>query len=197
MLRTGVEEYFLSSEYSPYDELSAEFIRTFRQEMFIGKNYLDRYDAVHNKKDVTIDKCLPKSQFKQHCMDGVSLYGMRGQDPRLFYMSPWEFVQHWAPVQTRPPSRFYKYTMWTEDADQDRAEPGADYFIQPRKFQHRDFYVYPPRPDAGSSYNRFRNTWFLRRRLKPYVLCPESSPMQNSKMTSEQRSKIFSVYLRA
>ena len=87
--------------------------------------------------------------------------------------------------------------MWTEDADRERAEPGEDYVIRSRKFVHRDIYVYPARPDAGPLYNRFRNTWFLRRRLKPYVPCPESTPMPNSKMTSEQRSKIFSVYLRA
>ena len=29
ILKSGVEEYLLASEYSPFDELSAEFFRTF------------------------------------------------------------------------------------------------------------------------------------------------------------------------
>ena len=36
ILRSGVEEFMLSSEYSPFDELSAEFIRTFRHEYFLS-----------------------------------------------------------------------------------------------------------------------------------------------------------------
>ena len=34
ILRSGVEECMLASEYSPSDELSAEFIRTFRHSFF-------------------------------------------------------------------------------------------------------------------------------------------------------------------
>ena len=74
---------------------------------------------------------------------------------------------------------------------------GVDYVIRPHKFQHKDIFVYPTRKDGGMLYERFRNTWFLRRRLKPYVPCPENTPMPNGKMISEQRSTIFSVYLRA
>ena len=36
-LRSGVEDLLLASEYNPIDELSAEFIRTFRHEYFFGK----------------------------------------------------------------------------------------------------------------------------------------------------------------
>ena len=48
ILRSGVEEVSLASEYNPSDELSAEFIRTFRHEYFFGKYYLDRYrDSIY------------------------------------------------------------------------------------------------------------------------------------------------------
>ena len=83
----------LASEYSPFDELSAEFIRTFRQDCFYGKFYLDRYDAVSKKTEITIDKCIPKAASKMKHLDCASLYGLRGKDTRLHYMSPWEFVQ--------------------------------------------------------------------------------------------------------
>ena len=130
-------------------------------------------------------------------MDTVSLYGLRGKDSPLYYISPWEFVQWWAPVHTRAPDRFYKYTVWVEDADRERAEPGLDYVVRFKKFEHKDIYTFPPRNDAGPLHERFRNTWFLRRRLKPVVPCPENTPMPNSKMKSEERSKILSLYLRA
>ena len=100
-------------------------------------------------------------------------------------------------MRIKAPSEYYKYTTWYEDSDKERAEAGVDYVIRPRRFVHDDIYIYPMRKDAGESYERFRNTWFLRRRLKPHVPCPEMRPMPNSKMTSEQRSKILSVYLRA
>ena len=34
ILRSGVEEYLLASEYSPFDELAAEVIRKFRHTFF-------------------------------------------------------------------------------------------------------------------------------------------------------------------
>jgi hypothetical protein len=197
ILRSGVEEYMLASQYSPFDELSAEFIRTFRHTFFFGKFYLDRYEALRTHKDPTIDKCLPKSLNQKGCRDVASLYGLRGTSPRLYYMSPWEFTQWWEPVQTKPPFGSYKHTMWLPDADYERAEPGLDYVIKPAKFDHDDIHVFPERPGAGLPYERFRNTWFLIRRLKPLVPCPENTPLPNSKMDSEDRSKIFSLYLRA
>ena len=112
-------------------------------------------------------------------------------------MSPWEFTQWWEPMCTRRPSIVYKHTMWLPNADYERAEPGLDYVIKPAKFKHDDIYVFPQRPAAGLLYERFRNTWFLIRRLKPLVPCPENTPLPNSKMDSEDRSKIFSLYLRA
>ena len=46
ILRTATEEFLLASKYNPHDELSAEFIRTFREHRFMGMSYLQRYDLV-------------------------------------------------------------------------------------------------------------------------------------------------------
>ena len=46
ILRTATEEFLLASKYSPHDELSAEFIRTFRERRFMGMSYLQRYELV-------------------------------------------------------------------------------------------------------------------------------------------------------
>lgn len=46
ILRTATEEFLLASKYNPHDELSAEFIRTFRERRFMGMSYLQRYALV-------------------------------------------------------------------------------------------------------------------------------------------------------
>ena len=43
----------------------------------------------------------------------------------------------------------------------------------------------------------FRHQWILRRRVHPYVPCPENTPMPSRKMSKDLRSKLLSVYLRS
>ena len=57
ILRTCTEEFMLSSQYKPHDPLAAEFIRTFRTKNFLGKYFLDRYDALYQKKGVAVLCC--------------------------------------------------------------------------------------------------------------------------------------------
>ena len=46
ILRTGTEEFALAAESHSTDKLAAEFIRTFREEAFHGKLFLERVEAV-------------------------------------------------------------------------------------------------------------------------------------------------------
>ena len=112
-------------------------------------------------------------------------------------MNPWEFVQWWKPIQLQQPSKWYKYTKWTPDADQENPVPGVDYVLVPTKLEHEDILVLPPRTPASQQYEMLRHSWVLVRRKQPSVPCPENTPLPNSKMTSGQRNKIFSVHLRA
>ena len=116
VLRSGVEEFLLASEFDPHDEVAAEFIRTFRHEYFFGKAYLDRlHDILRKKGELTLERCIPKRRKPTESPDYVLLYGARGPDARAFHMSPWEFCQWWRPIRLKPPSKYYKYTKWTED----------------------------------------------------------------------------------
>ena len=64
ILRTCTEEFMLASQYRPHDPLAAEFIRTFRHQLFSGKYFLDRYDALCEKKrSVDIRVLLPRSGY--------------------------------------------------------------------------------------------------------------------------------------
>ena len=71
ILRTGVEEFMLASEYAPHDELAAEFIRTFKQSFFFGKAYLDRLEQLMRAESIQIDKCIPKKSATAEIFDQV------------------------------------------------------------------------------------------------------------------------------
>ena len=59
VLRSRVEEFLLASEYTPHDELAAEFIRTFRHTYCFGNAYLDRLDDILRKKnEITLERCI-------------------------------------------------------------------------------------------------------------------------------------------
>ena len=61
----------LASEYSPHDELAAEFTRTFKQTFFFGKAYLDRFDQLLRAVSIKIDKCIPKKSATAEIFDQV------------------------------------------------------------------------------------------------------------------------------
>ena len=76
ILRMCTEESMLSSQWKPHDPLAAEFIRTFRHQNFGGKWYLDRYDALSEKKSLLdIRFLLPRNADGEDVPDQVSLYG--------------------------------------------------------------------------------------------------------------------------
>ena len=150
VLRSGIGEFLLASEYTPHDELAAEFIRTFRHTFFFGKAYLDRLDDILRKKsEITLERCIPRKRNPTEGPDYVSLYGCRGPDPRAFFVNPWEFVQWWKPIQLQKPSKWYKFTKWTEYADHDSAVPGVGYVLVPSRLQHEDILVLPLRKPAS------------------------------------------------
>ena len=50
--------------------------------------------------------------------------------------------------------------------------------------------------DTAALTKRFRHDWVLRRAFRPYVLQPDSTPMPDRAPNHEERSKLYSVYLR-
>ena len=139
MLRTGTEEFLLASQYRKNDELAAEFIRTFRHTFFHGLHYIKRYDALSQSHEtVPMSTLLPKAAYAADVVDQTSLYGFRGTDPRVRYLSPWEFIQWWFPHRLRAPSSDYPWTRpaqgqkRTADGGSDAAKksmPGLDFVL--------------------------------------------------------------------
>ena len=83
-------------------------------------------------------------------------------------------------------------------SDRQRAQPGLDFFLKDTTLKQKDPWVqfYPSRKNAGGKYEKLRHTWCLLKRKRPVVPCPENTPLPSSKISSEQRSVIYSVYFR-
>ena len=56
--------------------------------------------------------------------------------------------------------------------------------------------LFPVKQNAGVAYEKQRHTWCLLKRVRPHIPCPENTPLPSSKLSSEQRSIIYSVYFR-
>lgn len=212
ILRMATEEFMLSFRYKPHDPLSAEFIRTFRHQEFHGKFYLDRYEALSNKKKtVDMNIVLPRTHMNKIVFDEVSLYGFRDCHPNLFFLSPWEFYQWFKPHQLKRPSITYDWSVLTGEGRRKMnlskgtkvdLEIGIDYMVNMKVVRNCPFlYTYPEGVQLGSPklnerYEHFRKSWLLIRRQRPVVPCPTNCPMPNKRMSKHTRSKIFSVYLR-
>lgn len=134
ILRTGTEEFALASESHPTDKLAAEFIRTFREEAFHGRLFLERVEAVAAKnKTMDVHTILPTSKNANIGLDLVSLYGFRPPVSSLWYLSPFEFTQWCFGHRLRAPTSSYTLSVLTSLGRAKRKEgdnhliAGADY----------------------------------------------------------------------
>ena len=75
ILRTATEEILLAAKYKPGDELSAEFISTFRYQRFAGMAYLQKYEQLKQKKSIDVRHLqIPKTKTITAEFDEVMLY---------------------------------------------------------------------------------------------------------------------------
>ena len=109
VLRSAPEDFNLAAHADDRDELHAEFIRTFRSVSFCGYEFVNRYkqtlrhEAVATKK-VTLPRATRKiAQLFSARVFAAEIYGYRGRDPRVYYLSPWEFAMYWCAVRLLPP----------------------------------------------------------------------------------------------
>ena len=127
MLRTAPEEVNLSANAHEHDVTNAEFVRTFMSEDFPGGQLVKRLEHERSEeKERSVKKIVPVRKdavgqapiFVQSFED---VYGFRGKDPRVYYLSPWEFFMQWSLEQLQPPSEpgttkagDLKLTKWTD-----------------------------------------------------------------------------------
>ena len=74
ILRSAPEEFMHAALYKPHDELSGEFIRTFRHRYFWGAPLLKRYESLQsNAAFEQISLQLPKQGSHQELTDSVTV----------------------------------------------------------------------------------------------------------------------------
>jgi hypothetical protein len=212
--RPATEEFNLAANFNEKDAKSAEFIRTFRTQHFCGAALLHRLSA-ETKKQTEIFSRVSKVPFRsawgrKKNMPSNSfeeLYGFRGHDERFYYLSPWEFTMWWRVEVLSPPNVYETAevsprTKWTKAGVEYWAAAKSNFQAPaPKALLH---YVVVP-ATGGEQYvcypedvelEVFRNQWVMVRRTRPMVPEPAKTPLPRRCMEPEERSRIFSVYLR-
>ncbi len=217
MLRTMPEEFNLATNMQRHDATSAEFLRTYQITEFRGSAFLHllevetRAHGLGKEAACMIPVRRPEQNHQNASIKSMpSLYGYRGEDPRIFYLSFWEFHMQWEPVRLQPPF-FYKenpLTQWTKD--------GADLFRSSEPDEEVEYLPgehYEPctqLPDDGHEHivlpriggpnaermQAFRAEWILRRCLRPMVAVPRNTPMPHRHYSKEQRARVCNLYWR-
>ena len=132
------------------------------------------------------------------------IYGYRGRDDRVYYLSPWEFTMFWEVERVPRPEKHtedgHEISCWTgvQIPKGTSPEPGIHYIIDDALLADREqepFHVYVALPDI-EELQIFRHEWVLRRAHRPFVPQPDSTPMPDRARTVEQRARLYSVYLR-
>ena len=213
MLRTASEEVNLAVNAHEQDEMNAEFVRTFRTQCFFGRRLLEAYESV--KRDaVTTWTTVPRPRsltILDHVKEipHVHLYGYRGRDPSLYYLSPWEFSMHWTAEKLWPPAHSLNWerpvTKWTDvghafylahrsDDPAPELIPGEHWtVIEPQENPARcDYITFPDRPRLAT----FRHEWVLVRNHRPMVPAPHGTPLPDKRHGSEERARLYNIYLR-
>jgi hypothetical protein len=84
-------------------------------------------------------------------------------------------------------------TYWVKEPEAGVSKPGVHYHVIEELNNHPDYVVFPDIPVLR---NVFRHAWVLRRSSRPFVPQPDGAPMPDRAKTIEDRSRLFSIYLR-
>ena len=99
MTRTAPEEANLCAYWDDQDVTNAEFVRTYMSKDFPGQSFVRRLEAEHEQVEVrSVPKILPTQKIEEsgnNVRHYDDLYGFRGTNPKVYYVSPWEFIRYW------------------------------------------------------------------------------------------------------
>ena len=168
MLRPAAEEWNLAANWHEQDPTNAEFLRTYRSVDFPGWRLVNRLAAeTRQVKTRETRKRLRHDTDSKPLQNFEDLYGFRGQDPAVFLLSPWEFLRLWECV------------------------PYNEFGTVPIEEQGR--YLIFPLLEGDM---QLREHWYMRRRIRPMVPAPSSTPMPDKQADADEKAKLYSLYLR-
>ena len=190
---------------------SAECIRSFPVTPFVGSEWLTQLDAATEQR-----KKVRKHSYSGAHFRPSEVYGWRGTDARVYYLSPWEFMKWLELKKLQPPttsegSAERGLSEWVPShgqsvaqSGQGVAQSGADKSAPAWKFgkDYRWREPLPPRmadkivrlPSKNAS--QAAAAHYLQRRQEPVVPFPTMCPLPKSDMSPDAQARLFNVYLR-
>ena len=193
-VRPLTEEVMLAGFWDGDEPTSAECIRSFAVVPFVGSDWL----AQHDKATEVRHRVKPTHHRQAH-LKSSDLYGWRGQDPRLRYLSPWEFTALWEVQRLQPPSHQKSdLSEWLPGCGAgpepaDGWQFGRDY----RWKQHipaenpKNIVPLPSRASTAAGADHY----FVRRAV-PLVPYPTACPLPKADMSKDQQARLLNIYLR-
>ncbi|CAJ1359418.1 unnamed protein product, partial [Effrenium voratum] len=198
-VRPMTEEFMLAGFGDSSEPSSAECIRTFPVVPFVGVDWLRVLDA-GNQHRHKVEGSEPRrnAAFKHS-----EVYGWRGVDSRVYYLSPWEFVKLWTVRKLQPPPEAPNVKRPTMSQCVDGAQPPHK---PPGGWKYgRDFVWKKKLPaQVESDIVRFPRTvariaaedHYLQRRTEPAIPFPTICPLPKPDMSKEAHARLLNVYLR-
>ena len=176
MLRTAPEEWNLAANWHEQDVTNAEFIRTYMDVSFPGWQLRERLRLECSKDAETKSKkVLPSlmgtdcEKFFRHFPD---LYGYRGNNVRVYYLSPWDFLMHWTVKSVPSQSEDHNISFWVEGWSREalqgaRPEPGVHFEIN-EEIESDTILLFP---------KEYRHSWYMDENKFLLVPAPASSDL--------------------
>lgn len=197
-VRPITEEFMLAGFGYASEPTAAECIRSFPVVPFVGCEWLTWLDGVSEVRH----KVDPHN-FRHSNLKLSEVYGWRGKDIRVYYLSPWEFVKWWSLKKLQPPgdtvSKQQKaFSVWVPGIDPSKPPPDGWKY-------GRDFVWKKKIPaSAGPHILRLPASFqaaaaaghYLERHTEPLVPFPTVCPLPKPDMSKDAQARLFNVYLR-
>ena len=197
-VRPVTEEFMLAGFSNMTDPTTAECIRSFPVVPFLGMDWLSILDAVTEVRH----KIEPPNPYKT-TIKTSEIYGWRGADERVFYLSPWEFIKWWSLKKLQPPTKNATedgqgLSVWVRKEGTDRKpadgwQYGRDYIWKhPLPNSRAANLVRLPQCNGCSRVQEY----YLERRTEPLIPYPTTCPLPKPDMSKDAQARLLNVYLR-
>ena len=182
----------------------AERIRSFPVVPFVGTEWLTQLDTATQQRKKIRRQDHGGAHFKHS-----ELYGWRGTDPRVYHLSPWEFMKWWELKRLQPPTTSEEgaergLSEWVPGHAQSVAQPEAAMPAKSWKFGEHYRWRDPLPAHLADNILRLPSkiasqaaaAHYLQRRREPVVPFPCMCPLPKSDMSPDAQARLFNVYLR-
>ena len=187
-------------------------MRTYMSTEFPGLQLVLRLEMEENCLDTReTRKIIPRlhgrhSGPEDSLRNWVDFYGYRGTHPAVYYLSPWEFLMHWEVMPLPKPKQTSTkadtaISRWQQKKPPKKRnsadEASDDYEPNPMcRLATKDVSAAIVFFEAIPGEAQLRNRWHMRRRLRPMVPAPNSTPMPDKQQDKDLKARLFALYLR-